>query len=139
MVKDTEPLEETAGASSASVDELSFIINYLGQKWLLPILFFLSEHGESRYSAIQRHLPEISKKALSTVLQGMERYGFVIRVIKISHPPQVTYRLSSRAFDLLKMLEGLADWIRQNRMAMEKDADEFDERLSLEVRTPWQQ
>lgn len=120
-------------------EELGFIISYLGQKWLLPIMFFLAAHGESRYSAIQRHIPTISKKALSTVLQGMERYGFVVRLIKLSHPPQVTYRLSPRAFALIQVLEGLGIWVFENRPAMEKDAEEFDERLSLEVRTPWQQ
>ena len=114
------------------------MISFLGQKWFVPVLSCLFKNGELRYSAIQKLQGNISKKTLSYVLQSMERYGLVVRKIKLSHPPQVTYALSERGISLVQALEPLNEWIKEQYGNLLADANDFDERSTKEVRTPWQ-
>lgn len=117
---------------------LNFMISFLGQKWFIPVLSCLYKNGELRYSAIQKQQGNISKKTLSYVLQSMERYGLVVRKIKLSHPPQVTYALSERGISLVHVLHPLSTWVQEKYDSLLSDAHDFDERSTKEVRTPWQ-
>lgn len=117
---------------------LNFMISFLGQKWFVPVISCLYNNGELRYSAIQKRLGNISKKTLSYVLQSLERYGLVVRKIKLSHPPQVTYALSERGSSLVHALLPLGTWTKEQHDNLLSDANDFDERSIKEVRTPWQ-
>lgn len=132
----SEPLP--AAISKDDFELLNLMISFLGQKWFVPVLSCLFKNGELRYSAIQKLQGNISKKTLSYVLQSMERYGLVVRKIKLSHPPQVTYSLSERGISLVHALEPLDDWTREQYDNLLADANDFDERSTKEVRTPWQ-
>lgn len=132
----SEPLP--AATSKDDFELLNLMISFLGQKWFVPVLSCLFKNGELRYSAIQKLQGNISKKTLSYVLQSMERYGLVVRKIKLSHPPQVTYALSERGISLVQALEPLNEWIKEQYGNLLADANDFDERSTKEVRTPWQ-
>ena len=134
-------LPQAPCTSSSSCDDfamLKFALALRGQKWFIPVLSSLSSHGELRYSAIQKMQNSISKKTLSYVLQSLERYGLVVRKIKLSHPPQVTYSLSERGHSLIQAMSPLKSWIQNEYDNILSDANEFDERTTKEVRAPWQ-
>ncbi len=124
--------------SSGQLESLMELVNYLSSKWFLLILGELYENGECRYSSIQRKLPGISKKVLSSTLQNMERIGCLVRIVQMGYPPTVHYRLSELGDNLYETLIPLSAWSSQHIPVMKSIAKEFDCSLHYGSRTPWQ-
>lgn len=70
------------------------VLDQIGDKWTLLILLTLIP-GPSRFSAIQRAVPDISKRMLTQTLRNLERNGMITRKVYATKPPSVEYALSS--------------------------------------------
>jgi DNA-binding HxlR family transcriptional regulator len=90
------------------------VLGRIGDKWAVLIMVMLSE-GEQRFSELQRHIPPVSKKMLTTTLRGLERDGYLTRTVTPSIPPRVDYALTSMGRDVLKPLNALARWALEHR------------------------
>jgi DNA-binding HxlR family transcriptional regulator len=55
-------------------------------------------------------MPRISEKMLSQQLRQLERDGLVERIIHLTVPPQVEYRLTGRGRALRPALTAVRDW-----------------------------
>ncbi|NEL41890.1 MAG: helix-turn-helix transcriptional regulator, partial [Xanthomonas perforans] len=69
------------------------VLDQIGDKWTMLILLTLIP-GPSRFSAIQRAVPDISKRMLTQTLRNLERNGMITRKVYATKPPSVEYALS---------------------------------------------
>lgn len=81
---------------------ISYILNkgaeLVGKKWRAVIIWHL-QFGPLRFSELKRHMPQVSVKVLSEVLQEMETNQLVVRVQYATIPVRVTYELHPEAME----------------------------------------
>lgn len=78
-------------------------------KWTLLILKDLAD-GPRRFTQLERALPGISPRTLSTRLRSLEEEGIVQRREFPQVPPRVEYRLTGRGTDLLPIVEAMREY-----------------------------
>src|SRR5262250_581798 len=104
---------------------VSEILARIGDKWTVLVVGELGS-GPKRFSEIRRALGSISQRMLTLTLRGLERDGLVTRTVFPSIPPKVEYELTRLGRSLLKPVNGLGLWARQNRAAIEDARRRFD-------------
>lgn len=87
------------------------ILARIGDKWSLLVMHTLKEHAAPmRFSALQKAVPDITQKVLTTTLRSLEADGFVHRTIYPEVPPRVEYRLTDRACSFLEACQPMVKW-----------------------------
>ena len=104
---------------------VSEILARVGDKWTVLVVGELGA-GPKRFSEIRRALGSISQRMLTLTLRSLERDGLVTRTVFPTIPPRVDYELTKLGQSLLKPVNGLALWARQNRPAIEDARQRFD-------------
>jgi|SRR5215471_367439 len=104
---------------------VSEILARVGDKWTVLVVGVLGD-GSKRFSEIRRALGSISQRMLTLTLRGLERDGLVTRTVFPTIPPRVDYELTGLGRSLLKPVNGLGLWARQNRTAIEDARQRFD-------------
>jgi DNA-binding HxlR family transcriptional regulator len=104
---------------------VSEILARVGDKWTVLVVGVLGD-GPKRFSEIRRALGSISQRMLTLTLRGLERDGLVTRTVFPTIPPRVDYELTKLGRSLLKPVNGLGLWARQNRAAIEDARQRFD-------------
>ncbi|WP_278263816.1 helix-turn-helix domain-containing protein [Nocardia sp. AG03] len=84
-------------------------IDLVGGKWTMLILWELLRQ-ERRYADLQRRVPGISQKVLSSELKALVRAGLVEREVAATTPPQVTYRITAEGRSLDAVFTSLHEW-----------------------------
>jgi len=97
------------------------ILSRVSDKWSLLVLYTLNLQGVMRFKALQRELPDISQKMLTSTLRTLVEDGYVRRVAYAEVPPRVEYSLTDRAYSLLPHLEALTSWASQHMDAIMQD------------------
>jgi len=87
-----------------------FALDIIGQKWKLPILWYLRAADATRYNELKRRIPGITNIMLTKSLRELEASGLVSRSVVNTSPPQVTYALTKNGHALLPTLNGLYRW-----------------------------
>jgi hypothetical protein len=100
------------------------ILSKIGDKWSMLVLFILENNGTMRFNSLQKAIPDISQKVLTSTLRNLENDGYIIRTIYPEVPPRVEYSLTERALTLLPHLNGLIDWANNNLAAILNDRKE---------------
>ena len=90
------------------------ILSKISDKWSMLILVILEANGTMRFNALQKAIPDISQKMLTSTLRNLENDGYIVRTIYPEVPPRVEYSLTERALSLLPHLNGLIDWAKNN-------------------------
>lgn len=106
---------------------LGQILERIGDKWTILVVGALSS-GPLRFNALQRAVPGVSHKMLTTTLRGLERDGLVKRTAFATIPPRVDYELTPQGISLHGPLLALADWARAQRPHIEAARSDFDMR-----------
>ncbi len=104
---------------------VSEILARVGDKWTVLVVGVLGD-GPKRFSEIRRALGSISQRMLTLTLRGLERDGLVTRTVFPTIPPRVDYELTKLGRSLLKPVNGLGLWARQNRAAIADARRRFD-------------
>src|SRR5712671_1080083 len=104
---------------------LGEILARVGDKWTVLVVGVLGD-GPKRFSEIRRALGSISQRMLTLTLRGLERDGLVTRTVFPTIPPRVDYELTKLGRSLLKPVNGLGLWARQNRAANADARRRFD-------------
>jgi DNA-binding HxlR family transcriptional regulator len=104
---------------------VSEILARVGDKWTVLVVGVLGD-GPKRFSAVRRALGSISQRMLTLTLRGLERDGLVTRTVFPTIPPRVDYELTKLGRSLLKPVNGLGLWARQNRATIEDARRRFD-------------
>jgi len=106
------------------------VLDHIGNKWTALILLTLNA-SPSRFSQLQRAVPDISKRMLTQVLRDLERDGLATRQVFATKPPTVEYRLSRQGESLMTPLIGLVQWADLHHDAMRAARKTYDEGLAL--------
>ena len=102
------------------------VLDQLGDKWTTLIVIALAA-GAQRFSALNRQIPDISKRMLTQTLRDLERDGLITRHVFPTKPPSVEYRLAPLGRSLLDPLATLIGWSEQNHAEIRQSRSRFDE------------
>ena len=87
------------------------ILSRIGDKWSLLILHTLTQAAVPlRFSALQKALPDISKKVLATTLRHLEEDGLIRRTVYAEVPPRVDYHLTERGLSFAAACRPMVTW-----------------------------
>ncbi len=89
------------------------VVNMIGGKWKLRIIYVLAFHEVLRYGELKRLLSPITHKMLSTQLKELEKDGLVHREEYQQIPPKVEYSLTQMGRDLKPVVKEIHNWITQ--------------------------
>jgi DNA-binding HxlR family transcriptional regulator len=121
MTKELAPAEHVAAACRLVTDVLAIV----GNKWSVQVVAQLGR-GTHRFGELQREIPEVSQKMLTSTLRGLERDGFVTRTFHPTIPPRVEYSLTDMGHDLLVPVKALGEWARLNSDRVAEARARFD-------------
>src|SRR5467141_4642659 len=104
---------------------VSEVLARVGDKGTVLVVGTLGD-GPKRFNQLRRALGSISQRMLTLTLRGLERDGLVTRTVFPTIPPRVDYELTKLGRSLLKPVNGLGLWARQNRAAIADARRRFD-------------
>ena len=90
-----------------------YAMDIFGQKWKLPILWYIAEGEVLRYKELQRKVVGITPTMLTKSLRELENDRLVRRRQYDTIPPTVEYSLTERGKSLIPALESLYRWAEQ--------------------------
>jgi DNA-binding HxlR family transcriptional regulator len=88
---------------------LELSMDLIGGKWKLIILWQLRKEPR-RFSELNRLIPDITQKMLTTQLRELEDKGLVNRHVYPQIPPKVEYSLSNQGESLIPLMNTLYSW-----------------------------
>lgn len=97
-----------SGAGSTKCP-LTAAFNAIGGKWSMICLYWLAS-GTRRFSELQRLMPDISHKVLTTTLRDLEREGLISRIEFAGSPPRVEYEISRHGQTVRPLIEAVRVW-----------------------------
>ena len=90
------------------------VLSRVGDKWSMLVLFTLESNNNQRFKELQRNIPDISQKMLTTTLKMLEADGLILRVAFPEIPPRVEYSLTTKGESLLPLINNLISWASDN-------------------------
>lgn len=90
--------------------EKELTLSIIGGKWKLIILWHLGKEGPQRFSELQRLLPKITHKMLTSQLKELADDGIIHREVFPEVPPRVEYSMTELGLTLMPILELMYDW-----------------------------
>lgn len=97
------------------------VLSRIGDKWSILVLYTLKQKTVTRYKELQRSIPDISQKVLSSTLKTLEADGLINRKAYPEVPPRVEYSVSKRGETLIPILDTLIEWASDNMSRIIKD------------------
>ncbi|MGB5823038.1 MAG: helix-turn-helix domain-containing protein [Proteocatella sp.] len=88
---------------------LLLTMDLVGGKWKLRILWHIL-HGDNRFSLMQKGIPDITEKMLTTQLREMEETGLICRTVICEKPLNIQYALSDEYNQLKLIIDALCDF-----------------------------
>jgi DNA-binding HxlR family transcriptional regulator len=87
-----------------------YALGIVGQKWKLPIMWYLFENETTRYNELKRKVKGITSMMLTKSLKELEEHNLIVRIQYETIPPKVEYSLTERGKALLPALNELSIW-----------------------------
>ena len=94
---------------TAHVCTLKDVLDVIGGKWAMPIIYNLSK-GTMRFKEIESTIEGINTRMLVKELKNLEANGIVTREVFASVPPKVEYTLTKKGDELLPSIKSLHHW-----------------------------
>ena len=101
------------------------VLDHLSGKWSTLVLLHLSE-GPRRFGALNRGVPQISKRMLTQTLRDLERDGFLTRHVFPTKLPSVEYRLTPLGESFLVPLYALLEWVKSEHGQIRESRTRYD-------------
>lgn len=89
---------------------IQYVVNVLGGKWKLLIIWTIAQSGTIRFNDLQRRIDGISSLMLSKNLKELESDGLLLRRQYNEIPPKVEYRLTELSKKLMISMQPLNQW-----------------------------
>ncbi|MDR3143213.1 MAG: helix-turn-helix transcriptional regulator [Tannerellaceae bacterium] len=109
------------------------ILNRIGDKWSILILWNLNENGTTRFNELYRKIPDISQKMLTATLRTLEKDGLITRKLYPEIPPRVEYSLTNTGISLIPHIQALINWALQNKERILASREKFGDTASPEL------
>lgn len=87
-----------------------YVMKIIGQKWKLPILWYIADKKIIRYNELQRKVVGITATMLTKCLKELENNKLVERKQYNTIPPVVEYSLTKNGKSLMPALNSLYNW-----------------------------
>lgn len=104
---------------------LEMTMDLIGGRWKIIILWHLL-HGTKRFSELDKLIPDITQKMLTTQLRELEEKGLVHRDVYPQVPPKVEYSLTECGHTLEQILNDLYMWSHSYAKFNDIDISCFD-------------
>lgn len=101
------------------------VLDLVGDSWSLLTIINL-QSGPRRFNVLRRMIEGISQRMLTVTLRSLERDGLVIRTVKPTSPPEVTYALTAIGHSIAVPVGALGDWAVANRDHLRTARKAFD-------------
>ncbi|NVK33412.1 MAG: helix-turn-helix transcriptional regulator [Rhodobacteraceae bacterium] len=85
------------------------LLQIISGPWTTYILWRLAIHGSVRFGELKRLVTGVSSRVLTERLRMLEEVGLITRTHKPTIPPEVSYALSDRGWELRGILIQLSD------------------------------
>lgn len=85
-------------------------LDILVGKWKPVILYHILSSGVLRFSELQRLIPDITKKMLTTQLRELEYHNIINRNVYPQIPPKVEYSITEYGKGLVPLLDAMHLW-----------------------------
>ena len=122
-------LDPAAVCGSSDPMAVRELLTKIGDKWTIFLVLSLDLlGGRARFSELERAVPGISQRMLSSTLKNLERDGLVIRELFPEVPPRVEYEITDLGKSLLRPTQGLVDWAKANWGQVREAQFKFDAR-----------
>ena len=102
-------MEENNSIISNKTCNLKEVLDIIGGKWAMPIIYNLSK-GKMRFKEIERTVDGINTRMLVKELKNMETNGIITREVFATVPPTVEYALTNKGEKLLPSITSLYNW-----------------------------
>ena len=103
------------------------VIARFGNKWALLTVLIIGEQGVVRFNELNRLIPDVSSRVLSSTLRTLEADGFIDRNVYAVVPPKVEYRLTEVGKSLLPLIRQLTEWAQTNMKKVMNHRKEYEE------------
>jgi len=91
---------------------LLLTMDLVGGKWKLRILWHII-NGDNRFSLLQKGIPDISEKMLTTQLRELEKTGLINRTVVCEKPLNVQYDISEEYNQLKLIVDSMCDFSKE--------------------------
>jgi len=88
---------------------VDFAMGQIGGTWKIPILWRL-RNRTLRYGELQKAIPHLSQKMLTTQLRELEADGIVHREAYPTVPPKVEYSLTDKGRRAIEIIEVIRNY-----------------------------
>lgn len=103
---------------------LIYALEIIGQKWKLPIMWYLFDNDFTRYNELKRKVKGITNMMLTKSLKELEEHNLIVRIQYETIPPKVEYGLTERGKALLPALNELSIW-GEEQLKLDKSKSNF--------------
>lgn len=103
---------------------LIYALDIIGQKWKLPIMWYLFDNDFTRYNELKRKVKGITNMMLTKSLKELEEHKLIVRIQYETIPPKVEYALTERGKALLPALNELSIW-GEEQLKLDKSNSNF--------------
>lgn len=79
-------------------------------KWKPVILYQLFTNGTLRFSELQKLIPGITKKMLTSQLRELEYHDIVHRKVYLQIPPKVEYSITEYGQSITPLIQSIGEW-----------------------------
>ena len=100
-------------------------------KWSLLVIAMLGP-GPRRFTELKRGLEGVSQRMLTVTLRNLERDGILVRTVLEVMPPHVEYRLTEMGGTLLRAMQPMIAWGRENVDRVEQSRTAYDTRAAAD-------
>jgi DNA-binding HxlR family transcriptional regulator len=105
------------------------ILSRIGDKWSLLILYLLNASERPlRYGELEKSIPDISSKMLSSCLRSLEADDLVARKVYAEIPPRVEYSLTPLGASLMPHVLALTNWATEHFDHIIAHREQFNKR-----------
>jgi DNA-binding HxlR family transcriptional regulator len=94
--------------------EKELTLSLMSGKWKIVIIYHLGTVGILRFSEINRLLPKITHKVLTSQIRELEEDGIVHREVFPEVPPKVEYSLTDLGESLMPIVLMMYEWGKKN-------------------------
>ena len=101
------------------------VLSHICGKWSLLVIYVMRQSDSIRFNALNRAIPDISQKVLTSTLRSLETDGFVTRQVYAEVPPRVEYSLTDRARSFIPVVENMIAWAQDNMAGILKDRNKI--------------
>ena len=104
---------------------LIYALEIIGQKWKLPIMWYLFDNDFTRYNELKRKVKGITNMMLTKSLKELEEHSLIVRIQYETIPPKVEYALTERGKALLPALKELSIW-GEEQIKLDKSKSNYE-------------